>query len=157
MKNALRSKKGWRKKQSLTGKVKTMRFLDTNILLRYFTGDNLEMAESARRLLAIIQRGEEKVVTSPLVVFETVFTLQRTYGVSRERIGSMVGAIISLPGIRFAEKRLCLEALDVFVQHRISFADAYTVVHMKARGITEIYSWDSDFDKIEDVRRVVPT
>ena len=69
----------------------------------------------------------------------------------------MVGAIISLPGIRFAEKRLCLEALDVFVQHRISFADAYTVVHMKARGITEIYSWDSDFDKIEDVRRVVPT
>ena len=134
-----------------------MRFLDTNVLLRYFTGDNLEMAEAARCLLARVERGEERVVTSPLVVFETVFTLQRTYGVSRERIESMVGAIISLPGIRFAEKRLCLEALDVFVQHRISFADAYTIVHMKARGITEIYSWDSDFDKVEGITRTVPT
>lgn len=134
-----------------------MRFLDTNILLRYFTGDNLEMAEAARHLLAKVERGEEKVVTSPLVVFETVFTLQRAYGVSRERIGSMVGGIISLPGIQFAEKRLYLEALDVFVQHRISFADAYTVVHMKARGITEIYSWDSDFDKVEGITRTVPT
>lgn len=133
-----------------------MRFLDTNILLRYFTGDNLEMAEAARHLLAKVERGEEKVVTSPLVVFETVFTLQRTYGVSRERIGAMVSAIISLPGIRFAEKQLCLEALDVFVQHRISFADAYTVAHMKVRGITVINSWDSDFDKVEGVIRIAP-
>ena len=133
-----------------------MRFLDTNILLRYFAGDDLEMAEAARRLLAKVERGEERVVTSPLVVFETVFILQRTYGVSRERIGSMVGAIVSLPGIRFAEKRQCLEALNVFVQHGISFADAYTVVHMKVRGITEINSWDSDFDKVEGVIRIAP-
>ena len=134
-----------------------MRFLDTNILLRYFTGDSVEMAESARRLLAMIQRGEEKVVTSPLVVFEVVFTLQRTYGVPSEGIRSMVGAIISLPGIRFAEKRLCLDALDVFVEQRISFADAYTVVHMIAREITEICSWVSDFDKVEGITRIVPT
>ena len=133
-----------------------MRFLDTNVLLRYFAGDNLEMAESARRLLAKIERGEEKVVISPLVVFETVFTLQRTYGVSRQRIGAMVGAIVTLPGIQFAEKRLCLDALALFVGQSISFADAYTAVQMRSRGITEIYSWDSDFDKIEGVNRIVP-
>lgn len=134
-----------------------MRFLDTNILLRYFTRDNLEMAEAARCLLARIERGEEKVVTSPLVVFETVFTLQRTYGVSRERIAAMVSAIVSLPGIQFNEKRVCLDALALFVRQNISFADAYTAVHMRSRGITEIYSWDTDFDKIEDVHRVAPT
>jgi len=134
-----------------------MRFLDTNVLLRYFTGDNLEMAEAARRLLARIERGEEEVVISPLVVFETVFTLQRTYGVSRQRIGAMVGAIVTLPGIRFAEKRLCLDALALFERQDISFADAYTAVQMRSRGITEIYSWDTDFDKIEDVLRIVPT
>ena len=122
-----------------------------------FTGSDPEMAEAARRLLAAIERGEEKVVTSALVVFETVFTLQRSYGVSREQVRAMVGDIISLPGIQFAEKRLCLEALELFVQYRISFADAYTVAHMNARGITEIYSWDSDFDKIDSVERIEPT
>ena len=143
--------------QRLTGNGQTMRFLDTNVLLRYFTGSDPEMAEAARRLLAAIERGEEKVVTSALVVFETVFTLHRTYGVSREEIRAMVGDIISLPGIQFAEKRLCLEALELFVQYRVSFADAYTVAHMNAREITEIYSWDMDFDKIEGLIRVAPT
>ena len=133
-----------------------MRFLDANVLLRYFTGDNLEMAESARRLLATIERGEEKVVTSALVVFETVFTLQRSYGVSREKVRLMVGEIISLPGIRFAEKQLCLEALELFGQYRISYADAYTVALMHARGSTEILSWDTDFDRVEGISRIAP-
>lgn len=134
-----------------------MRFLDTNVLLRYFVRDNLAMAESARCLLARVERGEEKVAISPLIVFETVFTLQRTYGVSKERIAAMVSAIVTLPGIEFAEKRLCLDALTLFARQNISFADAYTAVLMRSRGITEIYSWDCDFDKIEDVHRVVPT
>ena len=69
----------------------------------------------------------------------------------------MVGDIISLPGIQFVEKRLCLKALELFVQYRVSFADAYTVAHINARGITEIYSWDTDFDKIEGLTRVAPT
>lgn len=137
--------------------MKALRFLDTNVLLRYFTGKDSDKAEAARRLLVGIERGEEKVVTSALVIFETVFALQRMYGVSREDVRAMVGDIISLPGIQFAEKQLCLEALELFVRHRISFANAYTVALLNVRGITEIYSWDSDFDKIEDVRRIVPT
>ena len=137
--------------------MKALRFLDTNVLLRYFTGSDQEMAEAARRLLAAIERGEEKVVTSALVVFETVFTLQRTYGVPREKVRAMVGDIISLPGIQFAEKQLCVEALGVYVERNISFADAYTAALMNARGITEIYSWDTDFDRIPGVARVVPT
>ncbi len=137
--------------------MKASRFLDTNILLRYFTGSDPEMAEAAQRLLAAIERGEEKVVTSALVVFETVFTLQRTYGVPREKVRTMVGDIISLPGIQFAEKQLCVEALGVFVERNISFADAYTAAHMNARGIAEIYSWETDFDRIPGVVRVVPT
>lgn len=136
--------------------MKALRFLDTNVLLRYYTGGDTEMAQAARRLLVKIEQGEEKVITSALVVFETVFTLQRTYGMSREEVRAMVGDIISLPGIQFAEKRLCLAALDLLVQHRVSFADAYTVAYMEARGIAEIYSWDSDFDKFGGVERSEP-
>jgi predicted nucleic acid-binding protein len=55
------------------------------------------------------------------------------------------------------EKRLCLEALELFLRYRISFADAYAVAHMNAREITEIYSWDMDFDRIEGLTRVAPT
>jgi predicted nucleic acid-binding protein len=133
-----------------------MRFLDTNVLLRYYTAGDADKAEAARRLLTEIERGEQKVVTTPMVIFETVFTLQRSYGVAREQIKAMVGDIITLPGIQLAEKKLCLEALELFVEHRISYADAYTVAHMQARGITAIYSWDSEFDKVEGIDRIEP-
>ena len=53
------------------------RFLDTNILLRYLTRDDEEKARRALALLLRVERGEEEVVTSPMVVFETIFTLQR--------------------------------------------------------------------------------
>lgn len=39
---------------------------------------------------------------------------------------------------------------------KISFADAYSAAYMASRGVKEIYSWDSDFDKVGEVVRVEP-
>lgn len=132
------------------------RFLDTNILLRYFTASPPDKAEQARQLLQRVERGEERVITSVLVVFETVFTLQRSYRVAREDIQQMVGDVLSLPGIQVTGKRLLLQALDFYARHNLSFADAYNVLYMQARDITDIYSWDTDFDKVEGITRLEP-
>ncbi len=89
-------------------------FVDTNILLRYLTRDDEQKAQRALQLLMRVEKGEEKVVTSSLVIFEAVFTLQSFYKVSRSRIKELI-----LP-------------------------------------INHIYSWDTDFDKIEGLMRVEP-
>jgi predicted nucleic acid-binding protein len=133
------------------------RFLDTNILLRYFTADDPRKARRARALLERVERGEEKVATSTLIVFETVFTLQRTYNVPRAQVREMVRDVLSLPGVQLAGKRLCLQALDLYVQRSISFADAYSVVSMQSRGLSEVYTWDEDFDGLPGVARLEPT
>ena len=132
------------------------RFVDANVFLRYFTGSDPDKAKRARRLLERVERGEEKVTTETVVVFETVFTLQRTYKVPKAQIREMVGDVLSLPGVQLRGKTLCLEALDLYVQKNVSFVDAYIAVVMKARGLTEIYSWDSDFDKLPGVVRLQP-
>lgn len=132
------------------------RFLDTNILLRYLTRDDEAKARQSLALLQRVERGEEQVETSTIVVFETVYILQRLYRVSRAQIGSLVGNIIQMPGVRLPGKNLCLTALGFYVDHNISFADAYHAVLMRSRGIAEIYSWDKDFDKLEGIVRVEP-
>ncbi len=38
----------------------------------------------------------------------------------------------------------------------ISFADAYNAAYMLAEKVDHIYSWDTDFDKIEGLMRVEP-
>jgi uncharacterized protein len=132
------------------------RFLDTNVLLRYFTRDDEEKAGRALVLLTRVEQGQEKVVTSSLVIFETVFTLQRFYQVPRERIRDLVGDIISLRGLELPGKTQHIHALDLYATTNLSFADAYNAVYAQARGITEVYSWDTDFDRVPGLTRVEP-
>ena len=132
------------------------RFLDTNILLRYFTGSDPEQAERARALLERVERREERVITSPLIVFETVFTLERSYKVPKARVREMLRDVLSMPALQLPGKGLCLQALDLHVAHNVSLADAYSAAFMQARRLTEIYSWDADFDRVPGVTRVEP-
>ena len=132
------------------------RFLDTNILIRYLTRDDEAKAERALALFQRIELGEEKVVTSPLVIFETVFTLQKHYKVSRLQIRDSIRDIIGLRGVQLANKKTYERALDLFVAHNISFADAFNAAYMAWQRTTEIYSWDEDFDRIDGIVRVEP-
>ncbi len=131
-------------------------FLDTNILLRYLVGDNQEMAKQALNLLTRIERGEEKVITSSLVIFETVFTLQSFYKVPRQDIKEQVLSIISLRGIHLPDKNVYYKSFDLYVTHNISFADAYNAAYMMSEEVFNIYSWDKGFDKIDEIVRLEP-
>jgi predicted nucleic acid-binding protein len=133
-----------------------MRFLDTNILLRYFTRDDEAKAQKALALLQRIERGEERVETSLPVIFETVFTLQRYYRMPLPRIKELMLPILQLRGLRLPSKNLCIAALDLFVEHNISYVDAFNAAYLQARSTTEVYSWDTDFDRIEGITPIEP-
>lgn len=134
------------------------RFLDTNILLRYLTRDDEEKAQACLALLLRVERGEETVVTSDLVIAETVFTLQspRQYSLSQDRIRELVEPVIALRGLRLPHKALYTRAFDLYCQTGISFTDAFNAAYMEPRGLTEVYSYDTDFDRVEGIRRVEP-
>jgi uncharacterized protein len=132
------------------------RFLDTNVLLRLLTRDDEERAQHALDLLLRVERGEERVVVSSLVVFELIFTLQSFYRMPRQQIAGTVAPLLLLPGIELMEKRQFVRALEVYAGSKVSFADAYAVSTMEARGLHEIYSWDSDFDGFAWITRIEP-
>lgn len=134
------------------------RFLDTNILVRHLTRDDEEKAQACRALLLRVERGEEIVVTSELVISETVFVLQspRQYGLSRQRIRALLEPLIGLRSLRLSRKALCIRAFDLYCQHNVSFTDAYNAAYMEARGLSEVYSYDTDFDRVGGIRRVEP-
>ncbi len=133
-----------------------LRFLDTNILLRYLTRDDERKATAALALLQRIERGEERVITTQAVIFETVFTLQRFYKVPRSEIAELVLPIILLRGVQLPNKPLYQESFALYVAQKISLPDAWNGVFMRARGLTEIYSWDTDFDEMAWLKRIEP-
>ena len=133
-----------------------LRFLETNILLRYLTRDDESKAQKALSLLQRLERDEERARSSTIVIFETVYTLQSFYRVPKTRVRELLLPVINLRGLRLSDKPVLRAALDLYVEKNLSFADAYIAAEMRKRGETEIYSWDEHFDRVEGIKRIEP-
>jgi len=133
-----------------------MRFIDTNLLLRYFTRDDEEKAQKVLALLKRVEKAEEKVTISSLVIFETVFTLESFYKVPKKEIKELILPILNLRGLKLPDKETYHQALDIYANKNISFTDAFNTAFCLRKGIKEIYSYDEDFDKIEGIKRITP-
>ena len=131
-------------------------FLDTNVLLRHLTQDEPHQSPRATALLARIERDELSVRIADTIVFETVFTLERVYRASKSAIREQLGALLSLPGIELPAKSRLARVFDTYAGLNISFADAYHAVLAESLGLSEIYSWDRDFDRVAWLRRLEP-
>ena len=132
------------------------RFLDTNIIIRYLTQDDEAKAARALALLLRVERGQERVATSPMVIFEAVFILEKSYRTPRRIIRERLDKILSARGLELSNKGVYRAALDLYATTNVSFADPYNASFMRHGGLTEIYSWDSDFDKLAGIVRVEP-
>ncbi len=75
---------------------------------------------------------------------------------SRQTIKEQVLAIISMRSLHLPDKNIFYQAFNFYVAKNISFADAYNAAYMLAEGISNIYTWDKGFDKIEGIARLEP-
>ncbi len=137
-----------------------MRFLDTNVILRYLTRDDEAKAEACYQLFQQVRRGEEELVTCEAIVTEVVYVLsspRAPYRLSHEEIRARLVPILTLRGLRLQQKRVYLSALDLYASSPfLDFEDALAVAHMERLGVTEIVSYDRDFDRLPTLQRVEP-
>jgi predicted nucleic acid-binding protein len=136
-----------------------MRLLDTNILIRYLTGDDPTKAANCLALLQRAARGEEQVRLCEAHLTEVVYILSARahYGLSHEEIRQRLIPIINLRGLKLPRKKLYRRALDVYTLYpALDFEDALAVAYMEADGLTELYSYDRDFDRVSTVTRIEP-
>jgi predicted nucleic acid-binding protein len=130
--------------------------MDTNILLRLFDDENEEMSREAGALITRVERGEERVATSSLVIFEVAFTLHSFYRLPRSRISEILRYLISLRGLELPGKHVFAQAIDIYASTSVSIGDAYNAAFMQSRGLHEIYSWDRGLDRIAGLVRIEP-
>jgi uncharacterized protein len=129
-------------------------FLDTNIFLRHLLQDDPEQSPKASAFLKRIEEGSVKVRTSDTVIFETVFTLQKAYRQPKVAIRDAVVPLIALPGILLPKKRHYRKVFSLYVAANLPFADAYHAVLMEQLHLTEIVTFDTDFDRITGITRI---
>jgi uncharacterized protein len=135
-----------------------MTFVATNIVFRYFTGDDPVKARACYQLLQRVKAGQEKAQTSECMVAEVCYVLSSAhYGLSRDEIRAHLLPIVSLRGLKLPRKSVVLRVLDLYAAYpRLDFEDALAVAYMERDGITTIYSYDRDFDRVPGIIRAEP-
>ena len=137
-----------------------MKFLDTNVILRYLTKDDEAKAEACYRLFQRMRHGEEEVLTCEAIISEVVYVLsshRAPYRLSLEEIRGRLMPILTLRGLKLPQKSVYIRALDIYaLSARLDFEDALAAAHMERQGITEILSYDKDFDLVAGIQRVEP-
>ena len=130
-------------------------FLDTNIIIRFLTSDDLKKQEAAAALFERIEKKEEMVYAPESVICDAVFVLAspKHYNKSREQIRDLLFPLVSLENLKISNRRVLLRALDIYVAYPIDFSDALLKATMEAADAQIIYSYDTDFDRFSDITR----
>lgn len=137
-----------------------MRFADANIFLYAFLypKEKLNEKQSAIKMISknIVGRMEkdEKVVTSTVQLSEICNILE-----SREPhkfAQEVIESILLNDNIEIAEvgKETYMTSLELAKTYNIGINDCVALAVMNEKNIKEIYSFDSDFDKIEGIKRL---
>lgn len=133
-----------------------MKFLDTNIILRYITNDIPAESLKCERLLKNAAKSKEALFTNAMVIAEVVWVLFSAYRFPKNNVISGVQKILNSPNIYLDDKDLLLSALYIFENNNIDFIDAYNAAVMEYKEIEIIYSYDKHYDQIKEIKRIEP-
>lgn len=133
-------------------------FLDTDVIVRFITGDDPVKQAAADALFRQVAAGT-LILRAPDTVFaDAVYVLNspRLYRRDRVRIRQQLGFLLQLPNLKVHNRNLLLRALDIFASTNLDFGDAMIVATMERRGDRDLYSYDRDFDRIASIDRREP-
>jgi predicted nucleic acid-binding protein len=127
--------------------------LDTNVLVRHFTGAPPEQARRATAFLRAAAPGE--LLLLDLVAAELVFVLQKVYREPRASVARLLRAVLALPAVHSDHSLLLHRSVELFDAGR-DFTDAYMIATAEAQGIHAIVTFDRGIRGFPDVRRIEP-
>jgi uncharacterized protein len=132
-------------------------FVDTNIFIHYFLGYDPQRFNACHDLLIAAEQGTVDLETSAIVVAELIWFLERPpLRTSPERVRSLVAPLLRSTGLRFSGDDIVQAALDRHATSPMNFVDAYNTELVLKRGITQVLSYDKDFEGVPGLERVEP-
>ena len=133
--------------------------MDANVLiLAYhlkprYTSDQVEMKKRAKNIAIRIAEGEE-VATSVIQLSEAANVLSHAF--EPQKLSVLLKAMATKENLKIFDcsREEYLAAIEQSEETGVGVNDCLAHVLMLANGITEIYSFDKDFDKFSDIKRL---
>ena len=135
--------------------MEEVKFVDANIFLEVFLLD--KNWEGAKRFLENVASGKIEAVTSDFIVYSIFLQIQNKVK-STEAMKNFVKFLGNMRGLRTLHftPSILMGCVQTMEKYGLDFDDSMQAAFMNAFGIKELVSFDSDFDKIDWIKRAEP-
>ena len=136
----------------------TQPFIDTDVLIRFLTGDDPKKQAAVAILFEQVEQGLLTVIAPDTVIADAVFVLSspRLYDIARDEIRELLTPLLNLPNFRVQNHLCVLRALELYASTRLDFVDTLIIASMEQQNSHILYSYDRDFDRIQGITRRQP-
>ena len=136
----------------------TTPFIDTDVIIRFLTGDDPEKQAAATTLFEQVEQGLLTVTAPDTVIADAVYVLSspRLYHLARSAVKELLGALVQLAYFQVQNKLTVLRALELYGSTRLDFGDTLIIASMEQQRSQILYSYDADFDRFEEISRQEP-
>lgn len=133
-------------------------FVDTNVFIRFLSGDDPEKTRRCLELFERAENGEAQLTTSESVIAEIVYVLssRALYNLPRNEVARLLRPIIGSRGLTLEHKHSFLYAMDLYQDSKLDFEDCLTVAHARRGQLGGLYSYDRGFDGVPSLKRIEP-
>ena len=135
---------------------RTVRCIDANLIISLLLGDPGDQAQAVHQLLEGAAGRGERLWLFATTVAEAAMTLDRAYKIARVDIAEELLGFLDHRALHVERGDIVKAALATFGTHNVPFRDALLAAEMREAGCTEVYTWDSHFDRIPGVHRREP-
>ena len=123
------------------GGYRRMISMDTNVLVRYLVGDDVEQAEAARVLLDGLTHDDPGFICRE-VMMEIAWVLERSYGFTRARVAEALMDLTASDSLVVENSDDAAAAAHRYRQGGADFSDLMTLAAAERAGARPLYTFD---------------
>ena len=120
--------------------------LDANILIRFLVRDHEEHYLKSVEIFRAIEEGKMEAMLMDFIMAEVIYVLKRIYKYEKKEISSTLKKILLYKHLYTENKLVTFEALDIYAEKNVDFADAMLCAKKTLEGF-EIVSFDKDIGR----------
>lgn len=117
-----------------------IQILDTNVILRFFVGDNKDQQEKSKLIFSEAEKGKRKLLVKPLIIAECCFVLESFYKKERDQIASSFEVFLSQKWLMVEDREVLLLMWNWY-RKNLHFVDSYLLAWAKTNK-SKIVSFD---------------
>ena len=138
-----------------------MKFLDANVFIyayykpkKQLSLKEKQMKEQAKKIIMDVSQGREQTITTIVHVSEIVNILK--HGMPPEKLTDVIRGLLMLDNITVqgVSKEAYFAANELGDDLKLETNDALAIDVMKSNNVTEIFTFNEDFDRVEGIIRI---